>query len=59
MVSLQGCVHKVASRQSKMAVPLGSALGAMLEALLQGSIVYSLVREIAIALAVEDRIAAE
>ena len=52
-------MHKAASRQSKMAVPLGSALGAMLEALLQGNVVYSLVREIAIALAVEDRIAAE
>ena len=42
-----------------MAVPLGSALRAMLEVLLQGSVVYSLVREIAIALAVEDHIAAE
>ena len=34
---------KAASRQSWMAVPLGSALEAMLEALLQGSVVYSLV----------------
>ena len=59
MVSLQGCVHKAASRQSKIAVPLGSALGVMLETLLQGSVVYSLVREIAIALAVEDCIVVE
>ena len=42
-----------------MAVPLGSALGAMLKTLLQGSVVYSLVREIAIALAVEDCIVVE
>ena len=63
LVSLQGlCAQgglKAASRQSWMAVPLGSALEAMLEALLQGSVVYSLVVSSSSSSSSRDRRAAE